>query len=189
MYACLLASGSPRGAEKLKAFLQRQMDIEVHIEDSGSAARRYAGQRHVDFCIINAPLPDEFGLDLAIDIIAAGPAQVLLIVPGELAAEYAGKGEAHGVLVIGKPLQPVVLTSALHWMKAGLSRTMHLEKKNREMQQKIESIRLVDRAKCVLIETLRMTEAQAHRHIERKAMDTRTSKAEVARRILQVYDA
>lgn len=188
MYTCLLTSGSPRGAEKLKAFLESQMQMEVLVETSGSAARRRTGQRYIEFCVINTPLPDEFGFDLALDTVAKGPCQVLMIVAGDLVAEYADKGEQQGILVIGKPLQPMVLTSALHWMKAGLFRTMRLEKKNQEMQQKIENLRLVDRAKCVLMETLRMGEAQAHKHIERKAMDTRTSKVEVARRILQVYD-
>lgn len=189
MHTCLLVSGSPRGAEKLEAFLASEMPLETIVADSGGGARRSSANRAIDFCIINAPLPDEFGFELAVDMVSSGPTQVLLIVAADFAAEYALKAERQGVLVISKPLQPPVLRAAFHWMKAGLFRIAQLAQKNQEMQQRLETIRLVDRAKCILVETDRMTEAQAHKHIERRAMDMRISKAEVARRILQVYDA
>ncbi|MBO5438043.1 MAG: ANTAR domain-containing protein, partial [Thermoguttaceae bacterium] len=38
-----------------------------------------------------------------------------------------------------------------------------------------------DRAKCVLIEYLNMTEADAHRYIEKQAMDLRRSKRDLFR--------
>ena len=43
----------------------------------------------------------------------------------------------------------------------------------------------MDRAKCVLIEYLKMTESEAHRFIEKQAMDMRITKREVAERILK----
>ena len=55
-------------------------------------------------------------------------------------------------------------------------------------QSKIEEIRLVDRAKCMLIQYLSMTESQAHRYIEKQAMDRRVTRGEVARSILGLYD-
>ena len=49
-------------------------------------------------------------------------------------------------------------------------------------------MRLIDRAKCVLIQYLTMTEPQAHRYIEKQAMDTRTTRREVAQQILRTYE-
>ena len=66
---------------------------------------------------------------------------------------------------------------------------MVLQRENVKLQQKIEEIRLVDRAKCCLIQYLNMTEAQAHRHIEKQAMDTRRTRREVAEGILQTYES
>ena len=51
----------------------------------------------------------------------------------------------------------------------------------------IEEIRLVDRAKCALIQYLSFTEQQAHRHIEKQAMDMHITK-EVALGILKTYE-
>ena len=47
---------------------------------------------------------------------------------------------------------------------------------------------MVDRAKCAMIQYLNMTEPQAHRYIEKQAMDLRITKKEVARGILETYD-
>ena len=53
--------------------------------------------------------------------------------------------------------------------------------------EKIQEIRLVNRAKWALIQCLGMTEEAAHRHIEKQAMDERISRREVAMRVLSVY--
>ena len=44
------------------------------------------------------------------------------------------------------------------------------------------------RAKWLLIERRGMTEAEAHRYIEKEAMDTRLPKREVARDILRTFE-
>ena len=48
----------------------------------------------------------------------------------------------------------------------------------------MEEIRLVNRAKWLLIEQLKMTEAEAHRHIEKQAMDRCVTRRAVAEDIL-----
>ncbi|MGB4438219.1 MAG: ANTAR domain-containing protein, partial [Sedimentibacter sp.] len=54
---------------------------------------------------------------------------------------------------------------------------------------KIEEIRIVTRAKCVLIQYLNMTENQAHRYIEKQAMDMRTTREEISLSILKTYES
>ena len=56
------------------------------------------------------------------------------------------------------------------------------------MQRKIEEIRLIDRAKCILIQYLQMTEPQAHKYIEKQAMNLRQSRVQMAESILKTYE-
>ena len=49
-------------------------------------------------------------------------------------------------------------------------------------------LRLVDRAKCYLIEKKHYTETEAHRLIEKMAMDTRRPRGEIAQEILEEDD-
>ena len=60
-----------------------------------------------------------------------------------------------------------------------------LRAENAKLLDKIAQLRLVDRAKCYLIEHKGMSEAEAHRMIEKIAMDTRRDRAEVAAEILE----
>ena len=62
----------------------------------------------------------------------------------------------------------------------------HMTKAKRQMQ---EDIRLIDRAKCILIEYLNMTEKQAHKYIEKQAMDLRTTRRAVAESLLRTYES
>ena len=56
------------------------------------------------------------------------------------------------------------------------------------LTDKIAQLRLVDRAKCKKKKKRGMTEADAHRLIEKRAMDTRTSRGEVAAALLDEED-
>jgi response regulator NasT len=63
-----------------------------------------------------------------------------------------------------------------------------VQKENRELKQKIENIRIIDRAKCILISRLNLSEEEAHRAIEKQAMDMRASKRAIAEGILKTYE-
>ena len=68
------------------------------------------------------------------------------------------------------------------------SRVMGYQKENAKLQVKIDEIKLINRAKCVLMQYLKLTEPQAHRYIEKQAMDTRKTRKEVAQSILLRYE-
>ena len=57
-----------------------------------------------------------------------------------------------------------------------------------KLLQKIEDIKMIDRAKCILIQYLNMTESEAHRYIEKQAMDMRTTRKTIAEGILRTYE-
>ena len=62
-----------------------------------------------------------------------------------------------------------------------------MEKKNASVEEKIEEIRIVNRAKCLLIEQLKMTESEAHRYIEKQAMDRCVTRRVIAENIILTY--
>jgi len=53
----------------------------------------------------------------------------------------------------------------------------------------MEEIRVINRAKWVLIKHVNMTEDEAHRLIEKQAMDTRTTRRAVAESIIRTYES
>ena len=91
------------------------------------------------------------------------------------------------VLTLPKPVTRQTLSQSLQVLCATRERLRRMEEKQVSVEKKIEEIRLVNRAKWLLIECLSMTEADAHRYIERQAMDLRISKREMAENIIKTY--
>lgn len=55
-------------------------------------------------------------------------------------------------------------------------------------KKEIQDEKMINRAKCVLIQYLNMTETQAHKYIEKQAMNLRLSKTEISENILKTYE-
>ena len=93
-----------------------------------------------------------------------------------------------GVLTLGKPLSAPLFHQTLRLALASAERLSGKEREIERLKDKLEESRLVGRAKCVLIASEGMSEAGAHRWIEKQAMDRRTSRREVAEEILRLYE-
>lgn len=188
MERVLIVSSSEKVSTSLEELLKFNFYKEIICAKSANEAKRILIDREVDLCIINAPLTDEFGANFAINVVSRGTIQVMVIVKSELEDEISDKVENYGVFVISKPVNRQVFWSALKLITAVYNRMRGLKNENAQLQKRIEDIRFVDRAKCVLIEYLKMTESEAHRFIEKQAMDMRITKREVAERILKTYE-
>lgn len=158
----------------------------LKAEDAGEA-RRLLLDSPVDIVIINTPLSDDFGVELALDL-AEGSTGVLLLVKNELYDQVCYKVEDSGVLTMGKPMTRQGFYSAVKLLSAMSARLSKMEKANRTLQEKMADIRVVNRAKWLLIEHHHMKEQDAHYFIEKQAMDTRMSRREVAENIIRTYD-
>lgn len=154
---------------------------------SAGEAKRMALDYAVDIAILNAPMRDEFGTQLALDL-ARDNVGVLLLVPGESFDGVRDQVEDEGVMTLSKPLTRQTLEMGLHMITALRGKLLQMDRRNRALQEKMTDIRTINRAKWLLIEQLRMTESEAHYYIERQAMDTRLSRREVAENIIRSYD-
>ena len=138
--------------------------------------------------IINTPLPDEFGHELCADAVEKTDAGVLLLAKAAAAEQLLGTMSDAGVLLLSKPFSNTLFLQAIHIAAASNHRLLRLRQENAKIQEKIAQVRLVSRAKCCLIEREGMTETDAHRLIEKRAMDTRRDRAEIAQEILDSYE-
>ena len=154
---------------------------------SVSEARRRIVETDFDIVLINAPLPDDFGMRLAIDICTNSGAGVLLMVKNDLFNDIYAKVVSYGVITLSKPTNLQMVAQNLRILCATRERMRQMEAKQATVEEKIEEIRIVNRAKWLLIECLGMTEPEAHRYIEKQSMDERISKREVAENIIKTY--
>lgn len=186
-YRVLVADAGDKIADYISDMLPRSGFEPILRAGDAGEVRRMMLSTQVDIVIINTPLPDEFGSELALDL-AENPMGVLLLVKSEVYDQVTYKVEDSGVLTLAKPMTKQGFYSAVKLLAAMSSRLAKMEKKNRTLQEKMADIRVVNRAKWLLIEHHRMKEEDAHYFIEKQAMDMRLSRREVAENIIRTYD-
>lgn len=187
VYSILIVSATDSFTSAFKDLLSETRYSPVHTVSSVSAAKRLLADRSFDLVIINAPLPDDDGTRFAIDISTAKQTAVLLLVKGDIHADVQNKVVEYGVFTLPKPIAKPTLMHALNWMESARERLRQFEKKSQSIDDKMAEIRIVNKAKWVLISHLNMNEPDAHRYIEKQAMNRCISKKVLAEEIIRTY--
>lgn len=188
-YSVLVVSSQQKFNEAIAPMLPPSEFYPVCFSGNVAAARREMLSRSFDLVLINAPLPDDSGIRLAIDASSRMDTVVLLLLRAENFEEVNERVTSHGVFTLQIPFSTGTIRQGLKWMISARERLRTVETKNLSVEEKMEEIRLVNRAKWILIEQLHMNESDAHRHIEKQAMDRCTSKKEIARIIIEANNS
>ena len=187
VYSVLIVSAAEGFNDALSALLPTSKYSPTNFVSNISAAKRALAERAFDFVIINSPLPDDIGTRFAIDTGSSKETVVLLMVRAEFQAEIYDKVAEHGVFVLPKPTSKPTMAVALSWLSSAREKLRKSEKKTLSIEEKMEEIRIVNRAKWILIRELKLDEPEAHRYIEKQAMDRCISKRIVAEEIIKTY--
>ena len=187
VYSVLIVSAAESFNDALSSLLPNSKYSPTHFVSNISAAKRALAERAFDFVIINSPLPDDVGTRFAIDTGNSKETVVLLLARAELQAEIYDKVAEHGVFVLPKPTSKSTMSIALSWLSIARENLRKTEKKTLSIEEKMEEIRIVNRAKWLLISELKMDEQGAHRYIEKQAMDRCVSKKVIAEEIIKTY--
>ena len=187
VYSVLIVSASESFNQNVMKFLPEATYSPTSYAKSINEAQRKVVERFYDLIIINTPLPDDFGAKFAIDTSNNSPSVVLLFVRADNYEDVYDKVYDFGVFTVKKPLPEQNVTQALDFVKATRERLRKMEKKKVSLEEKMMEIKIVNRAKWTLINSLNMNEEDAHRYIEKQAMDRCVSKREIAEEILRTY--
>lgn len=184
----LLISKNGKTKTSLQAYLMDNGDVELTTVTRGAIAKELLLNTSYDLLIINSPLEDEFGDELAALASMRTRSGVIILMKNSLIDSKAAKMEQAGVMVVGKPMVRAILSQAIKFAQVAKNRIITLQEENIKLQGRLDQVKLVNRAKWVLVKYLNMTEDQAHRYIEQQAMARRVSKGAIAKKILAAYE-
>ena len=154
---------------------------------SGSdARRRLLTGEEFSLAVIKTPLPDEFGDDLALTFAERSMAAILLV-SAEHFEEYAERMPKSGVIVVQVPIVKSIFYQSVELAVTTHDQVAALRRENERLRSKMEEMRRICLAKCLLVEHEGMREPDAHRFLEKRAMDLRISRADVATMIIAQY--
>lgn len=183
----LVVSQTDKLYEFFKKILPQNQFSPILSVHSGGEARRFLVNRPVDIVVINAPLKDVSCTDLAINLSQDFSVGVLLMVKSEVYDQVTYQVEDYGVLTMSRPCTSKEIFQSMKLLMATQARLRKLERKTANLEEKMEEIRLVNRAKGLLMDNLKMTEAEAHRYIEKAAMDNCEKKSVIAQNLIKTY--
>ena len=187
IYSILIVSATDSFTSAFADLLPEARYSPVDTITSISVAKRVLAEKTYDFVIINAPLPDDAGTRFAIDTCTTKQSAVLLLVKNDIHAGIHDRVAEYGVFTLPKPISKVTMTHALNWLESARERLRQLEKKSISIEDKMAEIRLVNKAKWLLISELKMSEPDAHRYVEKQAMDRCVSRRCIAEEIIKTY--
>ena len=159
----------------------------IKVVESISEARRELIDNDYDLMIISAPLPDEFGINFAIDAGYKYKMGIILFVKNELYDEVYDKTYDYGILTVSRPTSANIIIQSVKLLESSIIRERKLVEKPIGIKDKLEEIRLINNAKLLLIKHQHMSEDEAHKYIEKRAMFIRKTKIYVAKEIISKY--
>lgn len=114
---------------------------------------------------------------------------IMIFCSEELYSTVCEISEPHGICILKEDAPDDITVHSARLLLSQRTRLLKAMNRSEALQTEINEAKIINRAKCVLIQYLKLTEAQAHKYIEKQAMDTRRSKLEVARSILITYES
>ena len=167
---------APQGvAVKLSDMLSSAQIIPSGVVHTGDEAVRAA--KDGALLLTTYRLPDMTGEELASRLGEA--ADVVMIVP----QDYEGE-EAENVIMLHNPISQDALVQSLKTLAHCRLRMQQLRARAEKLSRTLEERKLIDRAKGKLMDTLHLTESEAHYRIQKASMDSGRRIADVAREIL-----
>lgn len=188
MQKILLVTRNTKSKNALLQYLQKDLNLTVETANSVESGTLKLSESTFDLIIINYPIDSITDASFSIYCAQNTSAGVIALLKSKEIDALSERLEKYGIIVINKPVLKVVLNQAIKFAELSKNRVITLNEENLKLQDKITQIKLINRAKWVLIRYLNMTENQAHKYIEQQAMERRMSKKKIAEKILKMYD-
>ena len=150
----------------------------------GNKAVELAFELKPDLMVMDIKMPDLDGLSAA-EKIAELRIPVVLLTAFSQQELVTRAAEVGAMAFLVKPFSPQDLLPAIEIALSRHAQLVALETEIADLGERLETRKLVERAKGVLSEKMKLTEPEAFRWIQKASMDRRLSMADVSRTVLE----
>jgi two-component system, response regulator PdtaR len=168
----------------LKEMLEEEgYDVVGEVGDGRQAVER-AAELRPDLVILDIQMPVLDGLSAAEQIAADRIAPVIVLTAFSQRDLVERARDAGAMAYLVKPFNKNDLVPAIEVARARFAEMSALDSEVRSLEDRLEARKSIEKAKGKLMTDQGMTEAEAFRHIQRTAMNERTSMKALADKIL-----
>lgn len=181
----IVISSSSSAAAALSDFLKKDFHCQVTIAESGHQAREIlSGNRSFELVLINSPLADEVGIELAEYAAEITAASCLVLIKNENYEKVSLRADRGDIILVVKPFSRQMMFQVIKAVNTAIRRSYALYEETVRLERKIDEINLIDKAKFRLMQYRGMTEEEAHSYLEQYAMKNRLKKTAAASEII-----
>lgn len=155
----------------------------------GQSAVNLARELKPDVVLMDIKMPDMDGIEAAKILTTERISPVVLLTAFSQRDLVERAKEAGVVGYLVKPIQEADLAPAIEIALSRFREFRELEKEVNSLQDQLETRKLVDHAKGILMDTQGLTEAAAFRRIQKMSMNTRKAMREIAQAIILTHEA
>lgn len=185
MEKILVVSSNKSASEALVNFLRDSFRCTPKLVESAYQAKVvFDTDPTFELAVINSPLMDESGFELAEYIIDNTSANCIFMIKEEQTEKIADRAEKTGIIIVGKPFSRTLLYQLVKTLDIAVNRSLKLYEENKRLEEKIADIQAIDKAKFMLMQYKGMTEEEAHAYLEQYAMNKRKKKSLAALAII-----
>ena len=183
----IIAAASEDIRNSLSSMCAEAEISDITVNDGGNVRELFA-EHNYDIALLVLPFSDRFGADTAAYLSKSYDTQTIAFVPSKVYDDVCIKLSGSGILILPKSAPRSLIVNALRNAVHVKDKLNGLRDEKRVLTEMVNEMKLVSRAKCVLIEYLRISEKEAHRQMQKRAMDQRITLSEVAMDILKTYE-
>ena len=154
----------------------------VAAASNGLEAIEFANQHKPDLAILDVKMPELDGISAAEKIIEFAP---VLMLTAFSQKELVDRAKDAGVMAY--VVKPFTIGDLVPAMEIAMSRHLQMKSLKEEvtdLHERLETRKIIDRAKGILMQALNLTEPEAFSWIQRAAMDRRISMKAVAQAVI-----
>jgi AmiR/NasT family two-component response regulator len=169
----------------LKETLQEEGYEVVGETGRGDEAVKLVAELEPDVAILDIKMPGLDGLAAAREIAKDRGAAVLILTAFSQRDLIEQARDAGALAYLVKPFQRSELIPAVEVALGRFREVKALESEVKDLADQLETRRLVDRAKGLLMDTQGLAESDAFSFIQKTAMSERTTMKEISRRVIE----
>ncbi|MGI6379485.1 MAG: ANTAR domain-containing response regulator [Anaerolineae bacterium] len=155
----------------------------------GRSAVNLARELKPDVVLMDIKMPDMDGIEAARVLTSERIAPVVLLTAFSQKDLVERAKDAGVVGYLVKPIQEADLAPAIEIALSRFREFRELEREVDDLQDQLETRKLVDRAKGILMDAQGLSEAAAFRRIQKMSMNTRKAMKEIAQAIILTHEA
>ena len=168
----------------LREMLEEEGYVVVGETGRGDEAVQLVEEHSPDLCIFDIKMPGMDGLAAAREVSVGRKAAVVILTAFSQRHLIEEARDAGVLSYLVKPFQREELVSAIEVALGRFEEILQLDATVRELEEKLEVRKAVDRAKGVLMDGHGLAEADAFAFVQKTAMSERSSMLDVANRII-----